>query len=64
MVEQNLVIANTAIDSLVESQRQSSIAKGIDLGASWAEVQKTVWQNAIKCGQCTLADLQKMIFKN
>lgn len=64
MIEQNVAITNNVIDSLVESQRQSFLSKGIDLGSSWVETQKTIWQNAVKSGQCTLTDLQNMIFKS
>lgn len=61
MIEQ--VVANTVIDSFVESQRQSSLANGIQLGSDWSETQKSLWQNAIKSGQCTLDELKAMVFK-
>lgn len=61
MIEQ--IVANTVIDSFVESQRQSSLAKGVQLDANWAETQKSIWHNAIKSGQCTLDELKAMVFK-
>lgn len=61
MFEQSM--ADTIVNSLVEGHRQCLVAKGLEIQDNWVDVQKLVWHNALKAGQCTLQELQAMVFK-
>lgn len=56
-------VTDSIISSLVESQQRAQSLKGMDVGTDWVETQKTIWKNALASGQCTLQELQSLVFK-